>query len=67
MNRQRGVSHVWLGRPWRALASVVFLNTEMGVNERDPHTKKLTAAEAAGYETKRVLGGADHFDPGAVR
>jgi polygalacturonase len=25
-----GVSHVWLGRPWRPYASVVFLNTEMG-------------------------------------
>ena len=102
LTAEPGVSHVWLGRPWRPLASVVFLNTEMGahiepagwrewhpgetnymqsvfyaeynstgpgahVNERDPHTKKLTAAEAAGYETKRVLGGADHFDPGAVR
>jgi len=102
LTAEPGVSHVWLGRPWRALASVVFLNTEMGahiepagwrewhpgetnymqsvfyaeynstgpgahVNERDSHTKKLTAAEAAGYETKRVLGGADHFDPAAVR
>jgi pectin methylesterase-like acyl-CoA thioesterase len=27
-----GVAHVWLGRPWRPLASVVFLNTEMGAH-----------------------------------
>jgi polygalacturonase len=27
-----GVSHVWLGRPWRPLASVVFLNSEMGAH-----------------------------------
>jgi pectin methylesterase-like acyl-CoA thioesterase len=25
-----GVSHVWLGRPWRPLARVVFIDTEMG-------------------------------------
>jgi len=25
-----GVAHVWLGRPWRPLASVVFLDTVMG-------------------------------------
>jgi polygalacturonase len=95
-----GVSHVWLGRPWRSHASVVFLNTEMGAHiepagwrewhpgetdymtsvfyaeynssgpgahpqERDPHTKKLTTAEAQRYETKRVLGGKDGWDPTA--
>jgi pectin methylesterase-like acyl-CoA thioesterase len=27
-----GVEHVWLGRPWRPYASVVFLNTEMGAH-----------------------------------
>lgn len=27
-----GVDHVWLGRPWRAYASVVFLNSEMGAH-----------------------------------
>src|SRR5215471_3534566 len=27
-----GVAHVWLGRPWRPLASVVFLDTEMGAH-----------------------------------
>jgi polygalacturonase len=25
-----GVQHVWLGRPWRPYATVLFLNTEMG-------------------------------------
>ncbi len=25
-----GVEHVWLGRPWRPYATVIFLNTEMG-------------------------------------
>jgi pectin methylesterase-like acyl-CoA thioesterase len=93
-----GVEHVWLGRPWRSLASVVFLNTEMGAHieapgwrewhpgetdymqtvfyaehnstgpgahpaERDPHTRKLTAAQATAYETRRVLAGKDGWDP----
>ncbi len=35
--------------------------------ERDPHTKLLTAAEAAKYETKRFLAGADGWDPTAPR
>jgi pectin methylesterase-like acyl-CoA thioesterase len=25
-----GVEHIWLGRPWRPYAAVVYLNTEMG-------------------------------------
>ena len=93
-----GVTNVWLGRPWRPYASVVFLNTEMGdhINSagwrewhpgettymdtvyyaefnstgsgahpdaRDPHTKKLTADEAARYETKRFLAGKDGWEP----
>ena len=32
LTAEPGVSHVWLGRPWRPLASVVFLNTEMGAH-----------------------------------
>jgi hypothetical protein len=32
-------------------------------SERDPHTKHLTAAEAAHYETKTYLSGADNWDP----
>ena len=89
-----GVTGVWLGRPWRPYAKVIFLNTEMGDHivpagwrewhpgethslekasyaeynstglgahrgERDPHTRILTAAEAAQYETKTFLNGWD--------
>ena len=97
-----GVTDVYLGRPWRPYAAVVFLNTEMGAHispagwhewhagethyldtayyaeynssgpgahpqERDPHTKFLTAAKAAKYETKRFLAGADGWDPTGER
>ncbi len=97
-----GVQHVWLGRPWRPYATVIFLNTEMGdfiepagwrewhpgethyldtvfyaeynssgpgahPGERDPHTRRLSAAEAAQYETRRYLAGADGWDPTTVR
>jgi len=97
-----GVEHVWLGRPWRPFATVIFMNTEMGAfiepagwrewhpgethsletvfyaeynssgpgahpSERDPHTKFLTTAEAAQYETKRYLAGADGWDPTKVK
>ena len=82
LTAEPGVTDVWLGRPWRPFAAVVFMNTEMGAHiapagwhewrpgetkyldtvyyaeynssgpgahpgERDPHTRFLTAAEAA--------------------
>jgi pectin methylesterase-like acyl-CoA thioesterase len=88
------VANVWLGRPWRPYAKVIFLNTEMSAHilpagwrewhpgethsietvyyaeynstgpgahsgARDPHTKLLTAAEAAQFETKAFLDGWD--------
>jgi len=92
-----GATNIWLGRPWRAYAKVIFLNTEMGAQilpagwrewhpgethsletayyaeynstgpgahagERDFHTKLLTAAEAAQFDTRTFLGG---WDPAA--
>jgi pectin methylesterase-like acyl-CoA thioesterase len=93
-----GAKRIWLGRPWRSHASVVFLNTELpaemvpeGWSEwkhndvdslptvfyaeynshgpgakpaaRDPHSKQLTAAEAAKFAAKVWLAGDDHWDP----
>ncbi|MGA8273154.1 MAG: pectinesterase family protein [Candidatus Sulfotelmatobacter sp.] len=87
-----GAENIWLGRPWRPYAEVIFLNTDMGAQivpagwrewhpgethsietayyaeynstgpgahpgERDSHTKLLTAAEAAQFETKTFLDG----------
>jgi pectin methylesterase-like acyl-CoA thioesterase len=98
LTAEPGVENVWLGRPWRPYATVIFLNTEIGAHiqpagwrewhpgethsietafhaeynstgpgahpsERDPHTKQLSAAEAARYETRRFLAGADGWDP----
>jgi polygalacturonase len=92
-----GATNIWLGRPWRPYAKVIFLNTEMGAQilpagwrewhpgethsletayyaeynstgpgahpgERDLHTKLLTAAQAAQFDTRTFLGG---WDPAA--
>ncbi|MBZ5534485.1 MAG: hypothetical protein LAO31_00900 [Acidobacteriia bacterium] len=98
LTAEPGVTDVWLGRPWRPYASVVFLNTHMGAHirtagwregipgetnstnlaffgeydssgpgahsvERDPHSKQLSAQEAAGFEIRRFLAGQDQWDP----
>jgi hypothetical protein len=46
-----------------------FENSGPGAHatERDAHTKKLTPAEAAAYEARRFLAGADGWDPTARR
>jgi len=59
-----GVTHVWLGRPWRSLASVLFLHTDMG-----PHIEPAGWREWHPGETdylKTVLYGEyDSTGPGA--
>jgi len=59
-----GVAHVWLGRPWRSLASVLFLHTDMG-----PHIEPAGWREWHPGETdhlKTVLYGEyDSTGPGA--
>jgi polygalacturonase len=59
-----GVTHVWLGRPWRPQASVLFLHTEMG-----PHIEAAGWREWHPGETdylKSVLYGEhDSTGPGA--
>ncbi len=101
LTAEPGVTNVWLGRPWRPYASVVFLNSEMGSHiqpagwrewhpgetnyietvfyaehnssgpsgdaaKRDPHTKQLTAEQAARFDARRFLAGPDGWDPTAV-
>ena len=98
LTAEPGVANVWLGRPWRDFASVIFLDTQMGGHivpagwrewhpgetkrletvffaergssgagaegaQRDPHTKLLSADEAARFERQRFLAGVDGWDP----
>ncbi len=98
LTAEAGEQHVFLGRPWRPYASVVFLDTQMGGHiepagwrewhpgethnldtvvyaeynstgpganaaARDPHSRQLTAVQAAGYSTGKVLGGDDGWTP----
>ena len=97
-----GAPKVYLGRPWRSHAFVVFLNSWMGPQiapagwsewrhndqdslptvfyaeyhssgpgadpqARDPHSRQLTAAEAAKFSVKEWMSGDDGWNPEAVR
>jgi polygalacturonase len=60
-----GVSHVWLGRPWRPWASVVFLNTEMGAHIepagwREWHPGETRYMESAFYAEYNSTGPGAH-------
>lgn len=102
LTAEPGMTGVWLGRPWRDHASVVFLDTEMGdhiepagwrewhpgethrlatvffaergshgpgshPDRRDPHTRRLTAAEADSFALRPFLSGKDAWDPATRR
>jgi polygalacturonase len=49
LTAEPGVEHVWLGRPWRPYATVVFLNTEMG-----PHIEPAGWREWHPGETRSI-------------
>jgi polygalacturonase len=46
-----GASDVWLGRPWRPYAKVIFLNTEMGVHIRPEGWREWHPGETHSIET----------------
>jgi polygalacturonase len=51
LTAEPGVSHVWLGRPWRQYASVVFLNTEMGIHIEPAGWREWHPGETHAIET----------------
>jgi polygalacturonase len=65
LTAEPGVSHVWLGRPWRPYASVVFLNTEMGdhvepAGWREWHPGETHSIETAFYAEYNSSGPGSH-------
>ncbi len=73
LTAEPGVDHVWLGRPWRQYASVVFMNTEMGshiepAGWREWHpgeTNYLETVFYAEYNSSGPGASADKRDPHA--
>jgi pectin methylesterase-like acyl-CoA thioesterase len=60
-----GVANVWLGRPWRPYAKVVFLNTEMGAyilpaGWREWHPGETRSIETAYYAEYNSSGPGGH-------
>ncbi len=60
-----GVEHVWLGRPWRPYAAVVYLNTEMGAHIepagwREWHPGETHSLETAFYAEYNSTGPGAH-------
>jgi len=59
-----GVSHVWLGRPWRPLASVLFFHTEMGSHIEPAGWREWHPGETDSIKTV-LYGEHDSTGPGA--
>ena len=60
-----GVEHIWLGRPWRPYAAVIFLNTEMGshiepAGWREWHPGETKSLETAYYAEYNSSGPGAH-------
>jgi pectin methylesterase-like acyl-CoA thioesterase len=67
LTAEPGVSRVWLGRPWRPFAAVIFLNTEMGdhiepAGWREWHPGETTSIETAYYAEFNSTGPGAHHD-----
>jgi len=51
LTAEPGVGNVWLGRPWRPYANVVFLNTEMGAHIQPAGWREWHPGETHSIET----------------
>jgi polygalacturonase len=51
LTAEPGVEHVWLGRPWRPYATVVFLNTEMDASLEPAGWREWHPGETKSLET----------------